>query len=54
MQGRRVRDATSRSVMFAHAGETVSRQVPRKTGGVAYDTHPPQARQDALLPEGIR
>jgi hypothetical protein len=25
-----------------------------KTGGVAYDTRQPQARQDALLPEGIR
>jgi hypothetical protein len=25
-----------------------------KTGGVAYYTRPPQARQDALLPEGIR
>jgi hypothetical protein len=24
-----------------------------KTGGVAYYTRPPQARQDALLPEGI-
>jgi hypothetical protein len=24
------------------------------TGGVAYDTRPPQARQDTLLPEGIR
>jgi hypothetical protein len=25
-----------------------------KAGGVAYDTRPPQARQDALLPAGIR
>ena len=40
--------------MFAHAGETVSRQVPEQAGGVAYYTRPPQARQDTLLPEGIR
>ena len=27
---------------------------PEKTGGVAYYTRHPQARQDALPPEGIR
>ncbi len=40
--------------MFAHAGETVSRQVPEETGGVTFSPAQPQVRRDALPPAGIR
>ena len=48
------RDATSKARHVCARRRDGEPAGSRKTGGVAYCTHPPQARQDALPPEGIR
>ena len=54
MRGRRVRDATKKERHACARRRDGEPAGSPKTGGVVYYTRPPQAHQDALLPEGIR
>ena len=54
MQGRRVRDATSKERHVCARRRDGEPAGSPKTGGVAYYTRPPKRAKDALLPEGIR
>jgi hypothetical protein len=51
MRGRRVRDARNNEHHVCARRREGEPAGSLKTGSVAYYTRPPQARQDALLPE---
>jgi hypothetical protein len=54
MPGRRVRDATNKERLFAHAGETVSRQVLEKPEVWPITPAHPKRAKTRSFPAGIQ